>query len=105
MPTTANLPTHSQEEEIFRVDHYLGKAGVSAITDFRTVDPLYERFALPSCVWLQSHFMSLIRTHRLLSRENVLRVEVAIHETIDCAGDLVACCLPVIVSPAPLTPQ
>lgn len=59
------LIEHLADEEILRVDHYLGKAGVSAITKFRSLNPTHDS---------------------VLNKHNVQRVEVAMHETEDCAG-------------------
>ena len=36
------LIEHLADEEILRVDHYLGKAGVSAITKFRSLNPTHD---------------------------------------------------------------
>ena len=54
-----------KKEEIYRVDHYLGKRGVQQITEFRLANPLYDA---------------------LLNRDHVRRIEIIMQETEDCRG-------------------
>merc|ERR1719409_1901614 len=61
----ADLSAELEEEEILRVDHYIGKKGMHALTDFRAYDQYYEK---------------------LLNRKHVTHVEVSIHERIDASG-------------------
>lgn len=61
----AALSAELKEEEILRVDHYIGKKGMHALTDFRAHDQYYEK---------------------ILNRKHVTHVEVAIHERIDASG-------------------
>ena len=63
------LSNELAEEEIYRVDHYLGKAGVQAITQFRHANQLQ------GSQW-----------EDLLSKNHVAHVEVAMMEEEDCAG-------------------
>lgn len=63
------LSNELAEEEIYRVDHYLGKAGVQAITQFRHAN------RLQGSQW-----------EDLLSNKHVAHVEVAMMEEEDCAG-------------------
>lgn len=65
-----SLATYLAEDEIFRVDHYLGKAGVQAVLGFRRA-----QVAAGDNSW-----------EDLLTQEHVARVEVAMTETEDCAG-------------------
>jgi hexose-6-phosphate dehydrogenase len=61
-----SLKEHLQEEEIYRIDHYLGKLGVQSLYDFRVKNRhIYEQY---------------------LSNKYVERVEVVMKETEDCAG-------------------
>lgn len=54
-----------KEEEIYRIDHYLGKFGVQSILNFRQANyHLYEP---------------------LLNREHVARIEIVMKETVSCA--------------------
>jgi hexose-6-phosphate dehydrogenase len=54
------------EREIYRIDHYLGKAGVQGIHDFRRANAaVYEP---------------------LFSNEHVARIDVVMKEKVDCAG-------------------
>ena len=61
-----NLQKHLKEEEMYRIDHYLGKLGVQAVINFRVANQgSYEP---------------------ILNREHVERVEVVMKEKITCAG-------------------
>ena len=61
-----SLSDHLREEEIYRIDHYLGKLGVQAMYDFRVKNKdVYEP---------------------LLNNKHVERVEIVMKETENCAG-------------------
>lgn len=61
-----SISSSLQEHEIYRIDHYLGKAGVQGIHDFRLANrDTYEP---------------------LLSNDHVARVDVVMKEKVDCAG-------------------
>lgn len=66
----AGLSAELAEEEIYRVDHYLGKAGVQAITDFRRAQA-----AASGNTW-----------EDLLSNDHVEQVVVTMMEKENCAG-------------------
>ncbi|XP_022099443.1 GDH/6PGL endoplasmic bifunctional protein-like [Acanthaster planci] len=64
----AQLAEHLREEEIYRIDHYLGKIGVQSILPFRALnDKKYKD---------------------LWNREHIERVEVVMKEKIDTKGRL-----------------
>jgi hexose-6-phosphate dehydrogenase len=61
-----SLTEHLKEDEIYRIDHYLGKLGVQSLYDFRVKNRnVYEQY---------------------LNNKYVERVEVVMKETEDCAG-------------------
>ena len=61
-----SLTDHLREEEIYRIDHYLGKLGVQALYDFRVKNrDVYEPY---------------------LNNKHVERVEIVMKETEHCAG-------------------
>lgn len=62
----AELQACLKEEEIYRVDHYMGKAAVQAILPFRHANR----------DWFEG----------LWNAEHVERVEIAMKETEDCEG-------------------
>lgn len=62
----AELQEHLKEEEIYRVDHYMGKAAVQAILPFRHANR----------DWLE----------KVWNAEHLERVEIAMKETEDCEG-------------------
>ncbi|XP_033105249.1 GDH/6PGL endoplasmic bifunctional protein-like isoform X2 [Anneissia japonica] len=60
------LSKHLQEDEMYRIDHYLGKTGVSSIMPFREINQqAYER------IWNKHH---------------VEKVEIVMKETLDVKG-------------------
>lgn len=61
-----NLSNYFQENEIYRIDHYLGKTGVTQIMDFR----------------LNNHD----QYKHLWSRDHIERVEIVLKERSDCKG-------------------
>lgn len=61
----ASLSNYFEEEEMYRVDHYLGKPGVNAIEEFRYANRQYDA---------------------LFHRDHVERVDIFMKETDDCKG-------------------
>lgn len=66
MELAKNLSQYFQENEIYRIDHYLGKTGVSQILQFR-----FDNQALYNDLW---------------SNDHIERVEIVLKEKNDCKG-------------------
>ncbi|ESP04715.1 hypothetical protein LOTGIDRAFT_135691 [Lottia gigantea] len=63
-----NLEKYFKEDEIYRIDHYLGKSVVREILPFRFVRQLNPEI------------------EKLLNNKHVERIEVVLKETVDCKG-------------------
>ena len=61
-----NLSSYFDENEIYRIDHYLGKTGVTQVLDFR-----FNNHDLYKDLW---------------SRDHIERVEIVLKERNDCKG-------------------
>lgn len=66
MELAQNLSQYFQENEIYRIDHYLGKTGVSQILQFR-----FDNQDLYKDLW---------------SKDHIERVEIVLKEKNDCKG-------------------